>query len=120
MIFKIETPLRKDLHDQFSPIFKALKGQTVDSNSVFDLSLVTFLSPLTILPIVSLIEDFGCGFVLPKNEDVKGYLETIGFPLGISSATAYTNATYVPIEKLSSLKPQETEGLISKFENLIL
>lgn len=108
------------LHDQFAPVYQALKAGSVSSDTVFDLSVLPFACPLTILPIASLIHEVGCGYLLPTNAKVSGYLGTVSFPHGVSSDTHDRGMTHIPIGRLSIGDTAANERLISEFGQLVL
>lgn len=117
---KINAPNGTQLHNQFAPVFQALKQGPISSETEFDLSALSFLSPLTTLPLVSLIHEIGCSFKMPTNSQVSSYLDTVSFPTGISSDFVARGMTYIPIGRLSAGDTAANERLISEFGQLIL
>lgn len=119
-IIQINAPNGVDLHNQFSPVYQAMKNETISSETIFDLSSLSFLSPLTILPIASFVYEIGSQYIVPTNSQVNSYLRTISFPDGTSSASDARGMTYIPIGRLSAGDTLSNERLISEFGQLIL
>ena len=109
---------------QFGALYAAFKGIKQNEQVQFDLSGANWLCPIVILPISAYIAKTSSTFVTSNNPTISGYLNTIDFPNGVHSATAFEKATherktYVPISVLERDKGSEREHLESMFSRLV-
>ena len=109
------------LFQQLRNIYKIFKGNVMDERLLFDMRSTTWIVPLLVLPITSYIRDTQSEYELPRNQNVREYLEVIGFPDGISSLEQIENrvgSSYIPICVLYKYN-QDREDLQSKFIEMV-
>ena len=107
------------LYNQFTPVYEALKQGGLDTQTVVDLSDLTFLRPLTILPLAALINEGNAQVILPRDPSVSAYLSTVLFPKG-STAIQAVRGSYIPIGRINTNDPVGVDRMTEVFEQLIL
>jgi len=117
---KVDSEHGPHLFNQFSPIYSALLSSPFDANTEIDLSEIRFFKPLTLLPLAALVHEFGCKITPPKDINARTYLDTVSFPLGLTSTPRLPRATYIPICKIMADDPMGSNQLTDAFLNLIL
>lgn len=117
----IEQPKGDRIVDQLASAYYALKQLDKDEKAKFDLSKLKFVSPLLVSMLAIYINDTESDCILPKDEAVNSYLNTIAFPKGLTSISNIQHLkNYLPlslIQKTSDIIKKEE--IISCFVNLI-
>lgn len=87
----------------------------------FDLSNINWICPVLLLPICAYIYETNSKYVLPINNSVKSYINTINFPSGVQTISEDQKYhTYIPIvflQKVDSIDGKEK--LESWFQELV-
>jgi len=93
---KVERPQGDELSSQLVALYKTLRGLDLNQPVNFDFSLITWINPLLILPIGSLIQTAKSSFT--SSSAINSYLDAIRFPEGVSTVHALQQTkTYIPI-----------------------
>lgn len=115
---QVERPKTDDLSSQLVALYKTLRGLDPTQPTTFDFSLITWINPLLILPIGSLIQTMGSTF--NPSSAISTYLNDIHFPNGVSTVHALQQSkTYIPIGVLQRHADVDRERLESAFLKLL-
>jgi len=99
--------------------FKGIgKGEKID----FNLEDISWAYPLIVLPLASYIYSTGSAYGF-GNSSAKSYLETIGFPQGVDSVSAFEQQlhkgkNFVPISILKKEAREQRERLETLFVDM--
>jgi len=112
---RVMDPRGESLLDQLVSLYLTFKG--VRGKVVFDISGVSWVFPLLILPIASYIHDTHSGFIPPSTLEVRSYLEHVFFPEGVYSIEKIKRGrSYIPITLLKGGDHVERERLQGKVD----
>jgi len=115
---KVERPQGDELSSQLVALYKTLRGLDLSQPVNFDFSLVTWINPLLVLPIGSLIRTTKSSFT--PSSAINSYLDAIRFPEGVNTVDALQQTkTYIPIGVLERQAQVGRERLESAFLHLL-
>ncbi|MEX0934965.1 MAG: hypothetical protein WDZ70_01410 [Candidatus Paceibacterota bacterium] len=120
----IPNPHNEDFVSQLQVIHEALRGLGDDESVKFDLSKLSFVFPIILLPITSYIHDTKSGYDLDSGHKIESYLNTVCFPDGIDQVSEMERylargTSYIPISVLSRGNLDEANKIESLFAGLI-
>ncbi|MPW38623.1 hypothetical protein GBV73_02765 [Thermococcus sp. 101 C5] len=117
-LVKVVNPRGESLLNQLASLYLTFKN--VHGNVIFDLSDVTWIFPILILPIASYIHDTGSDFRPPVKPEVSSYLGFVKFPRGVSSVGEMRRGgNYIPITLLKDESPVDRARLQDEFLKMI-
>lgn len=115
---QVERPKTDDLSSQLVALYKTLHGLDLAQSTTFDFSLITWINPLLVLPIGSLIQTTGSTFT--PSSAISTYLDAIRFPRGVNTVDALQQTkSYIPIGVLERKADVGRERLESAFLQLL-
>lgn len=108
---------------QLESLYKTFINTQPKENLNFDLSLLSWVGPLLILPVSSYINDTRSSCEI-NNSPIKSYLERISFPEGVSSISSFQQQiqkykSFIPISILKKEAGAERERLGALFAEKI-
>lgn len=108
---------------QLKSLYETLKNTENNENLIFDLSQLSFACPFLILSLCSYLKTTKSA-VTNETNVIKSYLNTVNFPNGIDSVSAFQqkmqkNKNYVPISILARESAVEREHLEGLFANMV-
>ena len=106
----IEVSQAKDdtLTSQFITLYNTFRNVDANQPVVFDLTTITWVYPLVILPIASHAQAKKGECIMPAQNDVENYLSKIRFPEGVGTVSDMQACkSYIPIGML------QREGVLS-------
>lgn len=117
----VSVPKNNTLQAQLVALYYTFSRIKEGEKCHFDLSQLNWIHPLLILPIASYIKDTQSTFISPKNTDTNLYLETIKFPVGVTSVNELQKTkSFIPISLLSKTIDIRNRALLeSCFEELL-
>lgn len=117
----VSVPKNNTLQAQLVALYYTFSKIQEGEKYHFDLSRLNWIHPLLILPIASYVKDTQSTFSLPQNEDTNSYLETIKFPVGVTSVGELQKTkSFIPISLLSKTVDIRNRALLeSCFEELL-
>lgn len=118
---KVEIPANDSLKAQLKALYCTFSKIKNNEPYNFDLSGLKWIYPLLILPVAAYSADTRSSSIPPNNEDSRSYLDTIKFPVGVTSVSEFQKMKrYIPISFLSrKTDPVSRAKLESCFGDLI-
>ncbi|MDP2655978.1 MAG: ATP-binding protein [bacterium] len=121
---KVPEFVTTSLVDILRPLYLAFKDIKDGEKVCFDLSSVSFASPLFVLPLVAYLKSVG-GDVFGSSSKLQSYFDCIHFPAGVDSVSGFealsqSNKTYVPISILKKSAGAGRDRLETLFSNMVL
>jgi hypothetical protein len=119
----ISKPANDSLVAQLGSFYETFKGVKFGEKLSFDLCQLNWACPLLVLPISAYIKETESKVGMDECK-IKGYLDTMNFPEGVNSISAFQKQaqkekTFIPISVLSKEAKMDRENLISLFEEKI-
>jgi len=119
----IPKPSSESLIAQLGSLYSVLKNVNFGERLEFDLSSLDWVIPLLILPISAYINETQSKFRIDECS-IKGYLEKISFPRGVSSISSFQrqiqkHKSYIPISILDKKEKIDRERLEALFSEKI-
>lgn len=116
----IRQPKSDSLIGQLKTVYQIFSQIKQKEKVNFDLTNLAWVYPLLILTISAYIHDTGSKYILPADEDVLSYLNTVYFPKGISSVSVFKRGlNYIPISLLKREDRVQRERLESLFSMMV-
>ena len=117
---KVINPINNSIEAQLIVLFDTFSQINNTEDICFDLTEINWIYPVLILPICAYIYENKSQYILPENEQALHYLNTINFPIGITSIPENCRKqTYIPIVFLQKLDDNNKEKLESWFQELV-
>lgn len=115
----VPQPKSDSLIDQLAVVYQVFSQIKQNEEINFDLSNLNWVSPLLILPVSAHIHESGSKYIPPSDNKVLSYLNTICFPNGVSSVSAFRqfSKNYIPLGLLrreDRIGRERLETLFSK------
>lgn len=120
----VQQPIKESLGGQFFSLYNVLKNIGSQEKIEFDLSNLSWLYPLLILPISAYINTTDSKYTFDVENKCHSYLNTIRFPNGVDSVSLFEqqiqqNKNYIPISVLNREKEEGRERLESLFSKMV-
>lgn len=117
----VPNPVEETLVAQLNAVRQSLSGAQANEAVSFDLSRLTFVCPLLLLPLAAYIQRTGSTYINPPPQ-IKSYLDTVRFPSGVSSVDEFRRhetSTYTPISTLKLADGPRREALEDHFLSMV-